>query len=200
MSDVRRVRYNGNYIIWQDCRDLWDGSRGRYISCGLTGCTARGSSIAINVRQKRTKVAVLKPSRDRPTNLSQRRLRHKGFDFRSPRPAAFLWLGLATWTRNGRLGWIWAAGHILPDAGGGILDHCRADVPSRRNMRIELCAGDCHHPRNRLGIAEQRPSYHRLHHAHLAIRRAIVRRVTMIAAPGIRMFQTTAAALPAHPG
>src|SRR3546814_20027654 len=88
---------------------------------------------------------------------------------------------------------------ILPDAGGGIPDHCRSDVPPRRDMRIELRAGDCHHPRNRLGIVEQRPSYHRFHHTHLAVGRPIVRRVATIAAPGIRPFQHTAVALAAYP-
>src|SRR3546814_5807603 len=117
----------------------------------------------------------------------------------SPGAAAFLRLGLATGTRVVGHSWVAAADHILPDAGGGIPDHCRSDVPPRRDMRIELRAGDCHHPRNRLGIVEQRPSYHRFHHTHLAVGRPIVRRVATIAAPGIRPFQNTAVALAAYP-
>src|SRR3546814_17943741 len=95
-------------------------------------------------------------------------------------------LWLATGRRVGGHRWVAAADHVLPHAWGGIPDHCRSDVPPRRDMRIELRAGDCHHPRNRLGIVEQRPSYHRFHHTHLAVGRPIVRRVATIAAPGIR--------------
>lgn len=127
-------------------------------------------------------------------------LNQEPIDPRSPRPAAFLGLGLATWTRDGGSGGVTAADDILPDVGGGILDHCRPDVPSRRNMRIELRAGDCHHPRDRFGIVEQCPSDHRFHHAHLTIGRTIIRRVATIAAPGIRSFQTIAIALPTRPG
>src|SRR3546814_3077894 len=75
-------------------------------------------------------------------------------DSQSPGAAAFLRLGLATGTRVGGHSWVAAADHILPDAGGGIPDHCRSDVPPRRDMRIELRAGDCHHPRNRLRSEE----------------------------------------------
>src|SRR3546814_8798438 len=58
-------------------------------------------------------------------------------DSQSPGAAAFLRLGLATGTRVGGHSWVAAADHILPDAGGGIPDHCRSDVPPRRDMRIE---------------------------------------------------------------
>jgi len=53
-------------------------------------------------------------------------------------------------------------------------------------MRIKLRAGDCHHPRDRFGIVEQRPSDHRFHHPHLTIGRTIIRRVATIAAPATR--------------
>src|SRR3546814_17977198 len=58
-------------------------------------------------------------------------------DSQSPGAAAFLRLGLATGTRVGGHSWVAAADHILPDAGGGIPDHCRSDVPPRRDMRSE---------------------------------------------------------------
>ncbi len=63
-------------------------------------------------------------------------------------------------------------------------------------MRIKLCPCDGHHPRNRLGIVEQRPSDHGFHHAHLAVGRTLIRGVATVAAPGIRRLEIEPAEAP----